>query len=145
MRKEDLTSQQIRDLNIFNLLLECDGWVDDEDVENRLDQGEDVNPEGVRNCANGKARLLARYHAPVSMISLRISDLLSKEKVQFHFLFDDRPERILEWLVQHSDELSMENYPEVLKEANGRCEMILLEVSESEIYEVKPPSRKGNQ
>ena len=140
MRKSDLSKEQLRDLNIFNLLLEHHGWTDDEDLEELLDAGELVTPEGYRGISNRGVLLEARYHAPVNMISLRITDRLQEEKVQFHFLFDKQPERILEWITTVSGELSMDTYPELLKQADGRCEMILLEVSDTEIYEVKPPT-----
>ncbi|MEL7340242.1 MAG: hypothetical protein AAGM67_07135 [Bacteroidota bacterium] len=140
MRKADLTETQLRDVNLFNLILECDGWNDQYDTEKRLDAGELVNPEGVRVTYGEGTVLQARYHAPVNMISLRITDLNRDDKVQFHFLFDNRPERILEWLVEVKGELNFDTYPEMLKEADGKCEMILLEVSETEIYEVKPPT-----
>lgn len=140
MRKADLTETQLRDLNLFNLILECDGWADQYDTEKRLDAGELVNPEGVRVAYGEGTVLQARYHAPVNMISLKITDLNRDDKVQFHFLFDNRPERILEWLVEVKGSLNFESYPQLLKEADGKCEMILLEVSETEIYEVKPPT-----
>ena len=140
MRKVEMTKPQLRDLNIFNLILESNGWVDQDDIEKRLDNGETVNPEGLRMISGQSAILQARFHAPVNMISLRITDLLIDERVQFHFLYDDRPERILEWIVSVTDQLSMDTYPDLLKTANGRCEMILLEVSDTEIYEVKPPT-----
>ncbi|MEL6673442.1 MAG: hypothetical protein AAFR61_14655 [Bacteroidota bacterium] len=140
MRKAELTTSQLRDLNVFNLLLEQHNWIDVEDTEKRLDQGEVVNPEGFREIYNQNVSLQARFHAPVNMISLRITDTQLEERVQFHFLFDNRPERILEWIVSICDELSLDSYPELLKLANGKCEMILLEVSDTEIYEVKPPT-----
>ncbi|MEM7368251.1 MAG: hypothetical protein AAF587_06580 [Bacteroidota bacterium] len=140
MRKSDLSTVQLRDLNVFNLLLEHHGWSDDENLEFRLDSGEKVTPEGFRAINHGGIGLEARYHAPVNMISLKIIDQLYEDKVQFHFLFDDRPERILEWIADISGQLSLESYPELLKQADGKCEMILLEVSDTEIYEVKPPT-----
>lgn len=140
MRKADLTATQLRDLSMFNLILECDGWIDQFDTEKQFDAGELVNPEGLRVAHDRGITLMARFHAPVNMISLRITDVNQEDKVQFHFLFDNRPERILEWLVEVRASLNLESYPELLKEADGRCEMILLEVSETEIYEVKPPT-----
>lgn len=140
MRKADLTATQLRDLSLFNLILDCDGWMDQLDTEKRFDAGELVNPEGLRVAHGQGITLLARFHAPVNMISLRITDIHKDERVQFHFLFDNRPERILEWLVEVKTKITLETYPALLKEADGRCEMILLEVSETEIYEVKPPT-----
>jgi hypothetical protein len=140
MRKADLTATQLRDVNMFNLILECDNWVDQFDTEKKLDAGELVNPEGLRATHQNGVSLIARFHAPVNMISLRIKDLYQEDEVQFHFLFDNRPERILEWLAEVKNDLNLETYPELLKEADGRCEMILLEVSDTEIYEVKPPT-----
>ncbi|RMG23364.1 MAG: hypothetical protein D6730_14600 [Bacteroidetes bacterium] len=140
MRKAELTELQLRDLNVFNLILECHGWIDQQGIEKKLDAGELVNPEGIRVKSGKNAILQARFHAPVNMISLRITDLYLDEKVQFHFLYDEKPERILEWMTEISDDLSLETYPELLKQANGKCEMILLEVSDTEIYEVKPPT-----
>ena len=140
MRKAELSPTQLRDLSVFNLLLEHHGWVDQLDTEKRLDAGEMVNPEGLRETYGSQLILQARFHAPVNMISLRITDTMLDEKVQFHFLFDDKPERILEWMVAVCDELNLDTYPELLKKAEGKCEMILLEVSDTEIYEVKPPA-----
>lgn len=141
MRKAELTPTQLRDLSVFNLLLDHHGWVDQFDTEKRLDAGEMVNPEGLRETYGAQITIQARFHAPVNMISLRITDSYTDEKVQFHFLFDDKPERILEWMVEVCGELNMDSYPELLKLADGKCEMILLEVSDTEIYEVKPPTK----
>jgi hypothetical protein len=138
MRKVELTPTQLRDLNVFNLIFDLHHWEDGEETEMRMDHGEAVNPEGLRvtNCRN--ILLEARFHAPVNMISLRLTDLFLEDCVQFHFLYDNQPERIVEWLIQHAEELSLESYPDLLKEADAHCEMILLEVSDTEIYEVKP-------
>lgn len=140
MRKSDLTAQQARDINIFNLILETYDWVDPQDTETRLEEGEMVNPEGYRLKHNRNSLLQVQFHAPVNMISLLITDYSFQDQVQFHFLYDEKPERILEWIVENGEELSLASYPDLLKQANGRCEMILLEVSDSEIYEVKPPT-----
>ena len=40
MRKAEMTKPQLRDLNVFNLILESHGWVDQDDIEKRLDNGE---------------------------------------------------------------------------------------------------------
>ncbi|MEO0473899.1 MAG: hypothetical protein AAF206_30095, partial [Bacteroidota bacterium] len=71
MRKSDLSPTQLRDLNVFNLVLECEGWADYKETEVRFDAGEMVNPEGFRVMHGPQAVLYARYHAPVNMISLR--------------------------------------------------------------------------
>lgn len=141
MRKAELTPSQLRDLRVFNLILDHHDWVDLNDTEKRLDAGENVNPEGLRETYSAQVVLQARFHAPVNMISLRIIDTKFDERVQFHFLFDDKPERILEWMIDVSDVLNLETYPNLLKKADGKCEMILLEVSDTEIYEVKPPTK----
>ncbi len=140
MRKSELTEHQLRDLRVFNLILDYNGWADQNNTEKKMDSGLNVNPEGYRVISGDNTILQAKFHAPVNMISLSITDLYLEEKVQFHFLFDNSPERILEWLVSISDQLNMDTYPDLLKHADGKCEMILLEVSDSEIYEVKPPT-----
>ncbi|MEZ4776061.1 MAG: hypothetical protein R3D00_22990 [Bacteroidia bacterium] len=140
MRKAELTPTQLRDLNIFNLILESNGWADYDDTERRFDANQMTNPEGYRIVHHQNTTLEARFHSPVNMISLRISDVFLEDEVQFHFLFDEKPERILEWMVQVNNDLSLDTYPELLKRADGKCEMILLEVSDTEIYEVKPPA-----
>ena len=139
MEKYNLTNTQLKDLGLFNLILECDGWADTEEHEKRLDRGENVKPEGRRVRSNGQAILEAQFHAPLNMISLRINDVNKADQVLFHFMYDTRPERILEWLVENSQTLCMETYPESFMRLDGKCEMILLEVSKNEIYEVKPP------
>lgn len=140
MLKSELNPAQLRDIKVFNLILECDGWEDQFETEKKLDAGEMVNPEGLRTIQEAFVTLQARFHAPVNMISLRIIDRFLDDRVQFHFLFDDTPERILEWIVSVRPSLTLDSYPELLKQADGKCEMILLEVSDTEIYEVKPPA-----
>jgi|GEM_PF-2594332 len=141
MRKTELSEIQLRDLNIFNLLLEFHGWEDYQNTEKRMDQDTDMNPEGSRTLCNGVAVLEVKLHIPVNMISLRISDIYARERVQFHFLYDTQPEYLLEWLTSCGTDLSLETYPELLKDAVGKCEMILLEISDTEIYEVRPPAK----
>lgn len=137
MRKNELTKSQLQHLNVFNLILEHHGWDDPSNTEQRLDQGENVKPEGSRSRKNSSLTLLARFHAPINMISLSLIDLMSRENVQFHFLFTEKPELILEWIVQVANQIDLENYSELVKKSKVNCDMILLEISESEIYEVR--------
>lgn len=138
MRKQDLTTTQLRDLRIFNLIMEHYGWDDDEGIEALFEAGEKVSPEGQMARAFGHHELEVQFHAPVRMISLRITDLFVEDQVQFHFLYETKPETLLEWLVAHAEELTLDSYPDLLKQAESLCAMILMEVSDSEIYEVKP-------
>ncbi|RMG58786.1 MAG: hypothetical protein D6722_23165 [Bacteroidetes bacterium] len=141
MRKSELSQTQLRDLNVFNLLLEYNGWVDERDTEKRMDAGESMNPEGMRAFYGPRQYLQMRFHAPINMMSLFLEDQQQDETIQVHFLFDSQPERILEWMIQVANDFSLDTYPDLLREADGRCEMILLEVSETEIYEVKPSTK----
>ena len=141
MRLSEMTASQAKDLSLFNLILECYGWEDPTDTEGRLEAGENVKPEGFRIWRQGGLMLQARFHAPVNMISLSMIDSLRREKVQFHFIYDHNPAPILEWLVSVMESFNMDTYAELIKDADGKCEVILLEISESEIYEVKPSAR----
>ena len=141
MKKSELSKAQERGLNLFNLLLEHKRWDDSWGVEVDMDHGENGNPEGYRCLSRAGLLMEAKFHAPVNMISLSITDVMLEEQVQFHFLFDDRPERILEWIADKGETLNMDNYTELLQTTEGKCEMVLLEVSETEIYEMKPPAQ----
>ncbi|MDX1906488.1 MAG: hypothetical protein SF053_05580 [Bacteroidia bacterium] len=136
-----MSASQTRDLALFNLLLEYYEWEDGQDTEKRLDEGEHVNPEGLRTYRQGGLQMTARFHAPVSMISLQVVDTDTQERVQFHFLFD-QVEHVLEWIGAHAPVITLDNYPELLLSAGSGCEMILLEVAANEIYEVKPPASR---
>jgi len=138
MRQSEFNPTQARDWRLFNLILETYGWDDFDDTEWRMDQGEICTPEGYRSRRNGYSILEVRYHAPVNMISLRVTDTSSQDNIQLHFLYDDRPERILEWIVAQQEHLDLDSYSSLLKNAQQQCEMILLEKSDMEIYEVKP-------
>lgn len=138
MRKQDLTATQLRDLSIFYVILEHHGWVDHEGIEARFDAGEKVSPEGQLFTISGHTELRAQFHAPVRMVSLRITDIILEDQVQFHFLYEKNPESLMEWMCNHAEELTLESYPALLKEAEKLCAMILMEVSDQEIYEVKP-------
>ncbi len=138
MRKKDLTSTQLRDLSIFYVILEYHGWEDQEGIEDAFDADEKVSPEGQLSCHIGHTELRAQFHAPVRMISLRITDVILEDQVQFHFLYESNPESLLKWICDYAEELSLDTYPERLKDAEKLCAMILMEVSDQEIYEVKP-------
>lgn len=139
MQRSDMNDSQRRDWQLFNLLLESYGWEDIDDTEWRMEQGESCTPEGHRARRHGHTLLEARLHAPVNMISLRLSEPQhNPDNIQLHFLYDDRPERILEWIVAHAEQLTIEAYQPLLSSAQRQCEMILLEKSDMEIYEVKP-------
>lgn len=138
MRKNDLTDTQLRDLNIFYVILEHHDWVDHEGIEARFDAGEKVSPEGQLSTVLGHTELRAQFHAPVRMVSLRITDMILEDQVQFHFLYEKNPEILLEWMCSNAENLTLESYPDFLKEAEALCAMILMEVSDQEIYEVKP-------
>jgi hypothetical protein len=138
MQQSELNPTQARDWQLFNLILEGYGWDDPEHTEWRMEHGEVCTPEGHRTLSQNGVCLEARYHAPVNMISLRVSEPNSQENIQLHFLYDNRPERILEWMVQQQAGMDLESYQDLLKSAQKQCEMILLEKSDMEIYEVKP-------
>jgi hypothetical protein len=140
MKKSQLSKTQLRDLNIFHLILECYGWDDKGDTESLLENGMNVVPEGIRSARRRFSDLEAHFHAPLQMISLHIKDRQTNEKVLLHFFFDDAPERILEWLVEVDQRLSIDGYPDLLKRVRGRAEMVLLQFSETEMYEIKLPA-----
>jgi len=142
MHKRDMSATQQRDWQVFNLILECFGWEDVDGTEARLDSGEFVKPEGLRARREGHISLEAKLHSPVNMISLRITDTASDDNVQIHFLYTQRPERILEWVVEQGPSLSLDTYHDLIKGVSAMCEMILLEKSDMEIYEVKPSGSK---
>ncbi len=138
MRKQDLTPAQLRDLTVFYVILEHHDWEDTEGIEQRFDAGEKVSPEGQLTRVFGQTELRAQFHAPVRMVSLRIADLFLEEQVQFHFLYESNPESLLEWMMANAEALTLDSYPDLLKKAEKVCAMILMEVSDQEIYEVKP-------
>ena len=141
MRKREMTAFQLRDWSVFHLILEAHGWEDLEETERRLDRGELMKPEAMRSCWMGHLWLTARYHAPVNMISLQLADLQADEKVQGHFLYDGKPDRILEWIVSKAKGLVIRDFEQQVTCAQPHCEMILLEKSDLEIYEVRPEAR----
>lgn len=133
-----MSPNQLRDLNIFNLILEVYGWDDPSDTEKRLEAGEEVNPEGFRVWRGAHTTLQVRFNSPVNVINLAMTDHLCQERLQFHFFFNEKPERVLEWVVAAAPNLTAETYPDWLNQTEGLCDVILLEISESEIYEFKP-------
>jgi hypothetical protein len=135
----DLTDTQKRDLNWFNMILEAHGWHDPEEIEKRIVAGENLCPEGKRMITHTSTSLEVEFHAPLNMITLQIKDIITFEQIRFYFFYDEKIERILEWLASVSDRINLESYIECLKEVFGKCEMILIELAKDEIYEVKPP------
>lgn len=140
----DLTDIQKRDLNWFNMILEAHGWHDPDETESRIEAGEDLSPEGKRMINYEATSLEVEFHAPLNMLTLRIKDIITSEQIRFYFFYDEKVERILEWLVAVSERLNLESYIECLKEVFGKCEMILIELAKDEIYEVKPPKTAVN-
>jgi len=140
MKKTELNDLQLGQLNLFNLILECNGWEDNLEVEKRLDRGENVKPEGIRNYVNDYSRLEAQFHAPVYMLSLSITDKDSKQNIHLFFFYDDKPHRILEWLVSIKDQLTFQTYAPLLKQFKENYQQagdtILLTDSPSTVYEL---------
>ncbi len=138
MKKTELTQDQINQLNIFTLILECDGWSDQMDIEENLDNGENVVPEGCRSISQGATVLEAQFHAPVNMISLSISDIRYRCKVGIFFLYVNQPERIIEWIVNVREQLSLFNYRDRLNKIKHLGSTIMVAVSTPVSCEVQP-------
>ncbi|MEO0899027.1 MAG: hypothetical protein AAFY71_21625 [Bacteroidota bacterium] len=133
-----MTKTQLRDLQMFNMILECHGWADPSYTEEKLESGQSVKPEGLQVFRNDRAHLIAKFHAPINMIDLSILDNKRKSSVHFHFIYDQAPEKLLDWMVGIAAELDMESFSALIRGAEGKCDMILMEKSEKEIYEFKP-------
>lgn len=140
MKKSELNNLQTGHLNLFNLILECNGWEDPLKVEDRLDKGECINPEGIRSYWNEMAKLEAQFHAPVYMISLSISSPASSRNIHIFFFYEDKPQRILEWIAGIKDQLNLQTYAPLLKqfkqELQESGDTILLTDSPSKVYEL---------
>jgi len=138
MKKTELSKAQLQHLQMFNLILECDGWVDYLSVEEQLESGKDMNPEGIMSLRDDSLILEAQFHIPVQMISLSISDRIERRKVDIFFLYDQHPEHILEWIVSIRPQLQIHTYRRLLKEESNICKTIFLAESNPERIELKP-------
>lgn len=133
------TKKTVNDLDLFYLILEAYGWESPSKREEDSYLESYNRPEAILLYSTREAILEACFHQPLNMISVKIRDIYKKNHILFHFMYDDKPERILEWLAAQSDNLSFETYPKLLKKAAGKCEMILLELADNQMYEVIPP------
>ena len=138
MKKSQLTKTQLKHLQHFHLILECDGWVDYLSVEEQFEAGKDMNPEGVMSIREESLILEVQFHVPVQMLSLSISDKRLRQKVDIFFLYDQQPETILEWIVQIRKELNIHTYRTLLNEHKDICKTIFLAESNAENVELKP-------
>ena len=138
MKKSQLTETQLKHLKHFNLILECDGWVDYLSVEDQFEAGKDMNPEGVMSIREESLILEAQFHVPVQMLSLSISDKRLRQKVDIFFLYDQQPEPILEWIVSVRSDLNIHTYRNLLNQHKDICKTIFLAESNSEHVELKP-------
>ncbi len=138
MKKTELSKAQLQHLQMFNLILECDGWVDYLSVEEQFEAGKDMNPEGIMSLRDDSLILEAQFHIPVQMISLSISDKIVRRKVDIFFLYDQHPEHILEWIVSVRPKLGIDTYRKLLKDDSNICKTIFLAESNPERIELKP-------
>ena len=138
MKKSQFTDTQLKHVQIFNLILECDGWVDYLSIESQLNEGRDVSPEGMMSTQNDYVQLEAQLHVPVQMISLSIADSYQKHKADIFFFYDDHPERVLEWMVANRMDLDLESFQDLLRKQPEVCKTILLAESNAESIELKP-------
>lgn len=138
MKKIELNDTQLKHLNLFYLILECDGWIDEQACEKKLDDGLDINPEGAMIYRSEDRLLEVQLHIPVNMISLSIADRTLKHKIDLFFFYDAHPEAILEWLVRHRSKITIKNYHHKLKKSPDLCKTILLAESTAESIELKP-------
>ncbi|MEL6194458.1 MAG: hypothetical protein AAFR66_20530 [Bacteroidota bacterium] len=138
MKKSALTASQLAHLNVFSLILECDGWADPLAIERRFDGGEELSPEGMRVFESNQRVLEAQFHAPVNMITLSISTPDKEEKIVLFFLYASKPEKILEWMVSVKNSINTVNYSKYLEEINDYCTTIMEAVSTPASCELKP-------
>lgn len=127
----------LKDIDYFSLILEAYGW---DEKKGHTQMKLATQPEASYTFATATTHLEAKFHEPLNMISLCIRDIARQQNVQFHFMYHEQPQVILEWIAKVSPELSIDNYPIVLKGAAGKCEMILLEMEGNKMYEVIPPT-----
>lgn len=138
MKLTQLSETQVKQVNLFNLILECDGWVDEDSVEGRLQEGQDVSPEGKMSIRTDHVILESQLHIPVQMISLSITDRVLKHKVDIFFFYDENPEWVLEWMVSARDQLNLDNFQQLLERNLNICRTILLAETTAESIELKP-------
>lgn len=130
------TSHKLTDIDLFHLVLEAYSW---DLVAHAAAQGS-RQAEAVYEYATRTTTFVTSFHQPLNMISVQVKDTVEGSRfIQLHFMYDEKPERILEWLVAVADKLTMENYHELLKGTQGKCEMMLLELANKKIYELIPP------
>lgn len=130
---------KVSDIDLFHLILEAYCW-----DELKYSEAEasvyGSKAEATYIYSTKSARFEAKFHQPLNMISLHLQDIFRKQGIQFHFMYSEKPELILEWIAQEASNITLENYPTVLKKAAGKCEMILLELDNNKMYEVIPPA-----
>jgi hypothetical protein len=135
MRISDLRPSQLRNMKVFNLLLEYAGWEDVEEVEKRLDSGESVEVIAQQmTCFQGMV-LEARLHGFRNCILLDVLDTDSGKQAEIQLYFTEQPDRLLEWLTSHAAILNLQNYAQCLADVAPHCERILVE-AESLVYEI---------
>ncbi len=128
----------LNDIDLFHLILEAYNWDEVSYIgDNTLYSSK---AEATYAFSTKNARFEARFHQPLNMISLQLQDVFRKQTIQFHFMYSEKPELILEWVAQEAGNITFDNYPIVLKKAAGKCEMILLELDNKKMYEVIPPN-----
>ncbi len=135
MRISDLTSNQLRNVKIFNLLLEYAGWEDIEEVEKRLMLGEALDSIGQRLMWTTGFVLEARMHAYLNCMMLDVLEVESGKQAEIQLFFQDKPDRILEWLMAEASSMNLQNYAQLLAAIAPACERILVE-AESLVYEI---------
>ncbi len=130
------TKAHLRDIDYVQLILEAYGWAEN---TGSLSCGEN-QPEAGYYIMNEKLNLNVSFHEPLNLITLQMDEISGGNSVKLHFMYDDKPQRILEWIVSVYKEINMTNYASLLKTAIGKCEMMLLELKNKKIYEVIPPA-----
>ncbi len=134
---QNAQKRKLNDIDFFHLILEAYNW---DEVSDKGNEGlYCTKAEAAYHFSTTNALFEAKFHQPLNMISLRLQDIFCKQGIQFHFMYSEKPELILEWIAQEAENITLENYPIVLKKAAGKCEMILLELDNHKMYEVIPP------
>ncbi len=135
-KKNAIKSSNLRDIDYVQLIMEAYNWVEI-GIEYR-----GSNPaEATYYNINNNVSLTLEFHQPLNLITLQIEGVHGANSLKLHFMFDNRPQRILEWIVSVQNDININNYTVLLKTAIGKCEMMLLELENKKIYEVVLPSK----
>ncbi len=143
MKKCEMSTHQLKSVRHFNVIMDTHGWEDLRHIEEDMDKGMNTIPEGEYTWTNLHYQHTLQLHIPLGMLRLQVVNQQTGEEVLWLMFYRFQPQQIASWIGQHPELINTEELEPLMDACIGECEAIILQDTETELYEIRHRRGQG--